>query len=299
MAIGKIKPTVTIAAQFVAGVEVDCISHEGKLFLPVMNLGEFAPTEAAPPKEKKVTPTPKEEAEEEEETPKTTKKSAVKESEASGKVYTEEEMMDMDSKELNKILKGMGVDPDKFDGKNTNKKLRLLILDNQEAPTKKAGKKASAEKEEPEEDDDLVTEVTTILENFDAGKLPVKKALAKLLELAVVDDPDADAVSTQISKFEDDADAEIDTVAEKIAGILRGETPKKEKATKKGGKKAEVLVTKDELEVGQRVSVYWDDQEEWYDGEVASIKKGKVVIDYDDDTSEPLDDNNTKIKLLS
>lgn len=41
--------------------------------------------------------------------------------------------MDMDVKELTKILKnGFKINPDDFDGKNTNKKLRNLILDAQE-----------------------------------------------------------------------------------------------------------------------------------------------------------------------
>lgn len=41
--------------------------------------------------------------------------------------------MDMDIKELTKILKNdFKINPDDFDGKNTNKKLRNLILDAQE-----------------------------------------------------------------------------------------------------------------------------------------------------------------------
>ena len=42
MVIGKIKPTATIVAQFAAGVEVEAIQHEGKMYLPVVGMGEFS-----------------------------------------------------------------------------------------------------------------------------------------------------------------------------------------------------------------------------------------------------------------
>lgn len=63
--------------------------------------------------------------------------------------YTEDELKDMSPKELTAILKReFNVDPDKFDGKNTNKKLRDLILDAQE------GKLETAEDPEPDENED-------------------------------------------------------------------------------------------------------------------------------------------------
>lgn len=40
MVFGKIKPVATIVAQFAAGVEVECIQHEGKMFMPVI-AGDF------------------------------------------------------------------------------------------------------------------------------------------------------------------------------------------------------------------------------------------------------------------
>lgn len=36
MVFRKIKPVATIVAQFAAGVEVECIQHEGKMFMPVI-----------------------------------------------------------------------------------------------------------------------------------------------------------------------------------------------------------------------------------------------------------------------
>lgn len=303
MAIGKIKPTVTIAAQFVAGVEVECIQQDGKLFLPVMNLGDFAASDPVPSKPAK---TVKEEVEDE--APAKSKPAkTTKDSEA--KTYTEEALMEMDVKELTKILKGMGIDPNDTDGKNTNKKLRLLILDNQEdAPAeeeedaeeeapKKSSKKKVVEDDEEAAHEDTVAE---ILEDFDSGKLSSKKAHTKLMELAA-EGVKEKVITDLLTQFEEDEEIDINefsvTVTEALAGKKAKKADKAPKAEKKP--KKENLVAREDLEVGMRVSVYWEDQEEWYDGEVASIKKGKVTIDYDDDTSEVLDENNTKIKLLS
>ena len=301
MKTGKIKPVATIVAQFAAGVEVDAIQHEGKLFLPVMNLLDFGSVEPAPSKEvaekpaKKSAPAPVvEDEEEEEEAPKT------KATKASADVYTEDALMEMDTKAIVKILTAFGIDPDDTEGKNTNKKLRKLVLDAQKkggaAPAAKKAVKEEVAEEAAEETDDVASAVAEILEDFDSGKLNKKKTITKLMEHAS-DGVEDSAISPLVTAFEDDGDSDIDETAKEIALALSGAAkPKKGKATKK--KKEEVLVEADDLEEGQRVSVYWEDQEEWYDGTVGKIKKGKVTIDYDDDTQEVLDENNTKIKLL-
>lgn len=309
MVIGKIKPAATVVAQFAGGVEIDAIQHEGKIYLPVMAMGEFATKEAAPAPAKSAPAPAKEEKEVEEET--------------SDKTYTEEELMEMSTKDLMKICKDeFGIDPDDHDGKNTNKKLRNLILDAQEneggeddndegddedETSKKPAKKGSKkEKEEPEETDDedgegddLTQQVGDILEDFDAGKKNKKKTVAAIVALS--DDADEDKVAELVEKFENDEDADIDDLAGEIAEALTA--PKKD-TKKRGGKKAskkEDLVEPDDLEVGDRVSVWWDDDnQEWYDGEVKSKKKNKIVIAYDDDTEEALDPEvHTKIKRLA
>lgn len=43
--IRKIKPVATIVAQFAAGVEVECIQHEGKMYMPVIG-GDFDTTDS-------------------------------------------------------------------------------------------------------------------------------------------------------------------------------------------------------------------------------------------------------------
>lgn len=305
MVIGKIKPTATIVAQFAAGVEIEAIQHEGKMFLPVVGMGEFSsptPTEKddAPRSEKPKSSEPAEEKP-------ASKKEAAK--------YTKDDLIEMDVKELKKILTGYGVDPDDFDGKNTNKKLRDLILDAQAGKLKgndddddndeeEEKPKKSSKKEEPEEDDETVGKIISIIEDFDAGKKNKKKALSAILALTDDEDVDGDAIGDLLSSFEDDGEANIDELAEEIAAILSGEKPSKKAPAKKGKKKDddEELVSVEDLEEGDRVSVWWDDENKsWYDGEVKSIsKKGKVTIAYDDDTEEVIDPEvHTKIKRLA
>lgn len=293
MVIGRIKPTATIVAQFAAGVEVEAIQHEGKMYLPIVGMGEFSTKEEAPARP--ADPAPSKPAPAKEEKPATT----------SAKSYTKDELMEMESKELVKICKDeFGINPDDFDGKNTNKKLRDLILNAQ----KDGGAKKVEDNEEENpadggDNNELVDQVAEILEDFDAGKKNKKKAISAICGL--VDDADEDAVTELVEKFEDDADADLDEMAEKIAKVLNGEkeeNPAPKKSPKRSPKKKdEDLVAPEDLEVGDRVSVWWDDDnQEWYDGEVKSIKKGKVTIAYDDNTEEVIDPEvHTKIKRLA
>lgn len=300
MKIGKIKPAATLVAQFAAGVEVEAIQHEGKMFLPVVGMGSFETTEAP---EEKSSSKPLKEA------PTKSKETSSKEE---TREYTEDELMEMSVKDLTNILKNdFDVDPNDYDGKNTNKKLRGLILDAQD------GKSDSTKSEDEDDDDsskeesdDLTEKVAEILEDFDSGTKNKKKTLATICKL--VDDADKDAVTDLVDKFEDDADADIDKVAAKIARVLDGDSEKEDdaddeeeeekpsKKSPKSKKKKEDLVDVDDLEVGDRVSVWWDDDnQEWFDGEVKSIKKGKVTIAYDDDTEEVIDPEvHTKIKRI-
>lgn len=279
MVIGKIKPSATLVAQFAAGVEVEAIQHDGKMFLPVVSLGEFGATEApsdSPVREAKPDKKPA---------------PAAPAETSDVKTYTKDELMDMESKELIKILKNdYSIDPDDYDGKNTNKKLRDLILKAQE---ENGGDDAE------NDDDDLTDKVADLLEEFDDGTRNKKKTIEAIGNL--VDDADKDAITELIDNFEEDGDASIDDTAEEIANALSGE--KRKPAPKKRGEKSkkEELVEAGDLEVGDRVSVYWNDEnKEWYDGEVDSIKKGKVHVAYDDGSDDFIDPKiHTKIKRLA
>ena len=301
MTIGKMKPVATIVAQFAAGVEVEAIQHEGKVFLPVIGLGEFASKgDDAPERHTPATAAP------------TSKAEDNGDDTTASKVYTEDELMDTDTKELVRICKEeFGIDPNNTEGKNTNKKLRKLILDAQEsdektekeAPTTKKSSKSDKE-DEDNGDDDLTDKVADLLEDFDAGKKNKKKTIAAIVALCDDDDVDEDKVTELVEHFEEDADADLDETAKDIADVLNGEVEKKpaKKSPKRGKKKEdEDLVDVDDLEVGDRVSVWWDDDnQEWFDGEVKSIKKGKVTIAYDDDTEDVIDPEvHTKIKRLA
>lgn len=310
MVFGKIKPVATIVAQFAAGVEVECIQHEGKMFMPVIS-GDFDTVDNG--KKVEDSPAPK----------KSAPKPAPQEEEAADeKVYTEDELMDMDVKELTKILKNdFKVNPDDFDGKNTNKKLRNLILEAQEKggaddssdveeedekPAPKKGKSKVEEEEETEDDggDELIDNIADVLEDFDSGKKNKKKAVAAIIAFAEnEDDVDATAVSEALSDFEDDEKASIDVMAEQIAKLL---TKKKGKSTAAKSKKKPAEpegedVEIDDLEKGDLVAVYWDDEETkgWFNGKVSSIKKGIVKVKYDDGSEDDLDPEvHTKIRRL-
>lgn len=305
MKFGKIRPTATIVAQFAAGVEVEAIENDGKIYLPISTSPQFEDAGDENEDEAPAAPAPKSKKE------KPSKEEAP--AAAAAKQYTEDEMMDMESKDLEKILKKeYGIDPDDFDGKNTNKKLRKLILDAQA----KAAAKPAAKKEEPEDDDDeddtkggdddLASKVGDLLEEFDAGTRNKKKTISAICALA--EDADKNKVTELVDQFESDTDADLDETAEQIAAVLTGEEPDEDdedekpakKAPKKGGKKDEKLVSVEDLEVGDRVSVYWDDDnKDWFDGEVKSIKKGKVTIAYDDDTEDVIDPEiHTKIRKI-
>lgn len=289
MVFGKIKPVATIVAQFAAGVEVECIQHEGKMFMPVI-AGDFDTVDDG--KKIEDSPAPK----------KSAPKPAPQEEEAADeKVYTEDELMDMDVKELTKILKDdFKINPDDFDGKNTNKKLRNLILDAQE----KGGDNSSDAEAEDGSDDELIDNIADVLEDFDSGKKNKKKAVAAIIAFAEnEDDVDATAVSEALSDFEDDEKASIDVMAEQIAKLL---TKKKGKSTAAKSKKKPAEpegedVEIDDLEKGDLVAVYWDDEETkgWFNGKVSSIKKGIVKVKYDDGSEDDLDPEvHTKIRRL-
>lgn len=110
-------------------------------------------------------------------------------------------------------------------------------------------------------------------------------------------------MSEALSDFEDDEKASIDVMAEQIAKLL---TKKKGKSTAAKSKKKPAEpegedVEIDDLEKGDLVAVYWDDEETkgWFNGKVSSIKKGIVKVKYDDGSEDDLDPEvHTKIRRL-
>lgn len=320
MVIGKIKPTATLVAQYPANCEVDAIEHDGRLFLPVVSLGAFTPTKEEDPKPvKKSAPTFEEATRE---PAAVSPAPAVSEAEVSEDdtqdelpVYAERDLMEMPTKELLAICEKLGIDPDAQEGKNTNKKLRLLILDAQEgmkpAPktTSKSVSKADDDTDDlPFEDSmpksaktkDFTHDVAKVLEAFDNGDMNEKKSLATIKGYAPSDDYDEEGVEKAFREFADNSEADIMEIAQQISDALNAQSG--EEVSEVGSKEepAGELVEPSQLHVGDRVSVYWADEANkcWYSGEVSAMRRGKPTIKYDDGTESMLGTHNTKIMLI-
>lgn len=320
MVIGKIKPTATLVAQYPANCEVDAIEHDGRLFLPVVSLGAFTPTKEEDPKPAKKSAPTFEEATREPAA--VSPAPAVSEAEVSEDdtqdelpVYAERDLMEMPTKELLAICDKLGIDPDAQEGKNTNKKLRLLILDAQEG-TKPAPKTTSKSVSKADDDtDDLPFEdsmpksaktkdfthdVAKVLEAFDNGDMNEKKSLATIKGYAPSDDYDEEGVEKAFREFADNSEADIMEIAQQISDALNAQSG--EEVAEVGSKEepAGELVEPSQLHVGDRVSVYWADEANkcWYSGEVSAMRRGKPTIKYDDGTESMLGEHNTKIMLI-
>ena len=129
------KVKVTLTAQTILQLEAgthEAVRDGGNLYVLLQQEEGFADTQEEPSSPKKATS----------EAPKTTNTTApapqpAKEEPAvaetsdenSSENWTEEDMMNMHSDDLLAECKKLGIDPNKSDGKNTNKKLRTLILD--------------------------------------------------------------------------------------------------------------------------------------------------------------------------
>lgn len=320
MVIGKIKPTATLVAQYPANCEVDAIEHDGRLFLPVVSLGAFTPTKEEDPKPAKKSAPTFEEATREPAA--VSPAPAVSEAEVSEDdtqderpVYAERDLMEMPTKELLAICEKLGIDPDAQEGKNTNKKLRLLILDAQEGmkPAPKATSK-SVSKADDDTDDlpfedsmpksaktkDFTHDVAKVLEAFDNGDMNEKKSLATIKGYAPSDDYDEEGVEKAFREFADNSEADIMDIAQQISDALNSQSG--EEVAEVGSKEepAGELVEPSQLHVGDRVSVYWADEANkcWYSGEVSAMRRGKPTIKYDDGTESMLGTHNTKIMLI-
>lgn len=320
MVIGKIKPTATLVAQYPANCEVDAIEHDGRLFLPVVSLGAFTPTKEEDPKPAKKSAPTFEEATREPAA--VSPAPAVSEAEVSEDdtqdelpVYAERDLMEMPTKELLAICEKLGIDPDAQEGKNTNKKLRLLILDAQEgmkpAPktTSKSVSKADDDTDDlPFEDSmpksaktkDFTHDVAKVLEAFDNGDMNEKKSLATIKGYAPSDDYDEEGVEKAFREFADNSEADIMEIAQQISDALNAQSGEEVAEVGLKEEPAGELVEPSQLHVGDRVSVYWADEANkcWYSGEVSAMRRGKPTIKYDDGTESMLGTHNTKIMLI-
>ena len=228
-------------------------------------------------------------------------------------MYAERDLMEMPTKELLAICDKLGIDPDAQEGKNTNKKLRLLILDAQEGTKPAAKPVAKADDDDtddlPFEDSmpkpakkgkDFTHDVAKVLEAFDNGDMNEKKSLTTIKGYAPSDDYDEEGVEKAFREFADNSEADIMEIAQQISDALNAQSG--EEVAEEGSKDepAGELVEPSQLHVGDRVSVYWADEANkcWYSGEVSAMRRGKPTIKYDDGTESMLGTHNTKIMLI-
>ena len=288
-----IVPKAHINFHVVAGAQIEAVVVDGKLYLEAPYQ---IPTEDAPASKKSTSKSVDEDDEEESSpAPKAKTTSPSKDS----KIYTEDELMDTETfsvDDLLKICKERGIDVPK-EGKNTNKKIRILIL----ADQKESGTSAPAAKKSSAVATDSIQK---IVESYDAGDIDDEEAITKLTK----EYPEGKKVIRKIiEKMVDDTDFTAEEAITQLRDELSdsGEEAEEEEAPKsakktKPVKKEEELVDAEDLTVGDKVAVYWVSYDDWFDGEVSSIKKGKVIVTYDADGDEEAIDESehTKIKLI-
>lgn len=257
----KFVPEATILLSMAAHSEVNAIvdPETGKTYVeyPSPIVGPLSKSEPAPGKGEEKSP-------------------SKASSENSAKVYTEEELLEMDVRDLMKLCVKMGIDPDEYDGKNTNKKLRLLILDAQDgAPTDDEEEEENAPSPaKPSSKGNKTLE--KILNEFDEDGDTAKTV--KKLVAEGCDEATAKSVCRKMSK---DPDFSVQEAIEMLNEEGDGATPSKPAEKSSGGKRK--LVDVQDLQKGDDVEVKIDD--EWYPGTVTkaySEKAGYAVIHCED-----------------
>ena len=340
------KPKVTTVLQITAGQTLEAVIVDDKVFIEYpmpegVTLGGTGTTYKTEAKTETETPVsaPVEKTIAAAREKKVADDVAKKVAEPTTKVvtYTEDELMDVEEFPIKRLLKicaekGITVPAE---GKNTNKKLRLLILEAQEnveevadeeeeeedeTPAPKSSKKSAPVVDEDEdEEEDADDERATLIDMFtryDEVEIDDKKLLKELVTFGyekadaqgIIDDFNEDTeveieafVDSLLSDDEEDEDEEEE---ETPPPAKKGATKKAEPVAPAKGKKValkEVATEIADLEVGDKVKVYFESEEEFYTGVVASIdKKGNVTVDYDDNTTDVLDEEeNTEIFVLS
>lgn len=297
----KFTPVAALVISLTEGVEVETIVDEqGVLFVPMANMGAFLGGGKQPVA-----------------TSTTTTASAGASNTAASEpqdskfaeylTWTEEDMRDnMETKDLEKVCIKLNIDIP-TEGKNTNMKFRKLILDWQ----KKSKSKGSETAATPTgggaaKPAGSLKKIEAVLADVDSTTLTQDEGEEELLKL-VTTKADKTAVRKLYQEFIDDSELDVADVAKSIAEVVDGDSGEPKEGAKPTGRGAgksavKLLTTLDEydtLKEGQRVSVYWEDEEAWFNGEVAEHTDDGVLIAYDDETEGVLDDTNTsKVKLL-
>lgn len=292
----KFTPTGTLVVQFQSGQSVDVLVEDGVVYAPIMKGLEIAADEEAEEEEPKV--------KSEKAAPKAEKEEAT----TSREKLTEKEMMEMDTKELIEIAEEIGADLS-GKGKNTNKKVRLAILEAQEG-----AEESSEEEEAPEEEAEDAPSINLkkLASDMEEGDVDYDEALESLTEGK--SKSDKKKITNILDEWYDDEEAEAADLVVLLEPFFNDEEEEEEAPKKKAGKKkAEKKATKKEeeepeeeeeeveieaLDVDDDVNVYWSNLKEWFTGTVVKKKGKKVIVKYDADQVEEVLDPKVHTKIL-
>jgi hypothetical protein len=300
-----------------ADTTVTVIMDDGVMYVPMIDLGSLVKTStevSARPTPLKAPSKPLPIEEEEDDAPPPVKPTKVK---AVEEVKVKSMSIDDfdDAEDLMSHAKFLGVNLDKLKKANDVKRWSLKSLkdalnahlegEEEDAPPPPPVKKRGA----------IVSAASTpklslkeILTQFDDGTIKDEGALVEAI-CEHTSEVSPKKVSDFVKTFIDDASMSHEEAEELFETYLskKGVKDTVSEPRKKVVKKEELvdddsleLVGIDSLELGDKVSVYWENFTEWYEGEVTDIEGDEVTVTYEDGESEILIEAlHTKIKLLS
>ena len=296
-----LKPACTVILQMMAHQEIECVvDDKGNVYVKYpMPAGAVSTAATTDDEEEPV-----------KKAPAATSGKSVKpaaEPKVVSKSYTKEDLMELETEKLEEIIEAAGYKVPK-EGKNTHKKLRDVILENQseeapEAEEEEAPKKPAAGKGKVSP---IAEDVTEVLEKLDSGKFKEEEAVKALVKLG--DDVDKKAVTKLVDKMMADSETPIaDYVKQFVAAIEGGAAEEEEEPapTRRGAKaaaepKKELIKDFEDLEVDDKIEAYFDDLDDTFKGTVISVgRKGVMVLWEDGDKLELDEENNTTVYRLA
>ena len=291
--------TTSLLVQIHPGTEVNAVEHEGTIYVAAFTLPDIVGTASTPNEPtaektvaKKESPVTKAAASVDTATQTEQPKATV----APSKIYTEKELMDMDSKEIEEILTSLGIDYASVPGRNTNKKLRELYLAN---VSSEAVEHFPEEESNSESAIDFTAKIEEALNKVDSGDIASAADFIKEFPEIEFSEDEIQSVTEMFNKFLLDAEAPVETYVDKFNSFFLGEEVSSDEAP------AMKEVSIEELEKGQEVSVFWDIEEDggFYDGVVESVNKGRngrviVTVKYHSDGVSEIIDPTVHTKIL-
>lgn len=305
----EFKPKVTVVLQISAGQTLEAVMHDNKVYveypMPIMGaiVSEEEPAE-------KVKPSPKSDLKKVEDK---TGRPSGEPSQVDNTVYDEATLGKMKPAQLLKICEDRGVEIPEA-GKNTNKKLRLLILDAQnnaevsdeeeevaeEAPKKRSGKRGGKKevedkKKKPSKKESPQKSLEKAFEDFDEAEITEEELGEVLVKQGGFDEEDVEDI---IEDFTENTD---DTIEDYVTKLLSEEEEEVEEGSDEEGASDDAegtLTDIADLKKGDKVNVYFDEEEEYYEGVVKSNARGKVRVTFDDEVETIDEENNSKVYVL-